>query len=537
MSFLVSAKRMTGELVGREVRAAYVAARAWQLSIQLGENAKRIRLGLNKGFPETKGPWTSDPYKGKRVGNLGGPGATYIFASQKAGEQSFLGFNNPEGSSRNAGYTEGKVYDRLGHAPTVEDVETRIVGMVEGPFDKIEAVALSTGQAANVMALKICTAVGVSKETETGLAETGTVLTPAELNRGRHGIIAPKFGMYGCTYDHVRELAEHEGRDVHLIDFTDFDGSKSYLDAIRDRLRTNPHIKVIFLEGLNNPNVTLVDLKEVAKIRNEINQERGVENDVKLVVDLTFTSTQIRPFAWEEELWPDLVTYSATKLIAGGTNMAGFIVGKKELIRGGRSALALKKDTGAIMNDAVAEDLLEGGLRTLIERSMISQHNAWAFARNFEYDDRVEIVYPGLANHPQHTLARQTMLDYDGAFAPSHMIRIRLNPPKSSDPASFGKRFAAEVVDSIITQPLSPLATRLGLGLNYAVSLGNDRHLFSQPVSTTQIVIALSGSKVLPEQLLCGPLDLRFSLGLGPVHIPIAQFRGALNRVFGRYRS
>jgi len=530
----IAAQRAT-QLAGVPARAAYIAYRMQQEGLSLGDRGKAIKHGLEHGFPGTKGDWTNAPGVRRRIGNLTGSGAIFWFLSQIEAQTAFESFNLPD-FKRNFNYTSLPFYLRFGHSPVVEDLETRMVGMVGGDFNKIEAVALSAGQAANYMAICLFAYIGVSREMNARLIQKGVRLSRAELHRGNNGIIIPSRGLYGCTYDELVDFAEYQGLDVHSIDCTDLDGSRSYLDELEETLRNNPHIKTVFLEGLNNPNITLIDLKNAARVRNRINKERGVENDVKLVVDLTFTTPQIRPFEWEEELWPDLVTYSLTKLGAGGSNVSGCIVGKREYISGGRSALSVMKNTGPIIADSVAEDLLLSGLPTLPERALLGQHSASLFAREFEGDSRVEIIYPGLPSHPQYDLARELMVGYDGEFAPSHMIRIRLLPPPGGD------RYLEGIVRRVIGElgeqtSLTPLERFFRQGINYAVSLGNDAHLATQPVSTTQIIMEIGDSKVLPDQLLCTFADLRASIGLSPVHIAIKHLRAALHKGYWRYRT
>lgn len=489
-----------------------------QLRMSLGPRSQAVQYWLRYSFPKTKGPWTNAPKN--RVGSFTGPGATYRFKSQADGAQAFMNFADPT-VNRNTTYTQQPIYDRLG-SPLTEDAETRVVGLVGGNFNDIEAIAMTNGQSANSLAMRLFTAAGACRELEARRRIEVATIDKQQLNRGRNGMIAPKGGLYGCTFDEIRHLAESEGRDVFLLDLSD-------LNKVRETLISNPHIKLIFCEPLNNPTLTLVDIQALAKIRNDINERNGYEgrDKVRLVVDTTFTTTQIRPFEWKKELQPDAVTISGTKLMAGGSHMAGFFIAPREHIAGVGNALFLRKNTvPSIMHDVVAKDLIENGLPTILQRALLTQHNAFQFAMAFAGDDRLRIYYPGLESFPQYALAQRLMVDMDGNFAPSHMLRVHLNAPSGLE-----EKIAARLINHIANP--SRLKYRLLSPLTYAVSLGNDRGLVSQSSTTTQAVMELIQSDILPDKLLCGPADIRMSIGwLRSADDSIGQFSDALNFAF-----
>lgn len=508
-------------------RSAAISAKMVQTNLKLGPKEAAVMRGLRYGFDGTHGPYWNAPGEKSRVRGCTGPGATFRFASQREGADAFIGFAANEGN-RNHRFTNHPIYGRLG-TPLTEDVETRVVGAVGGKFSEVEAVSVATGQAANVLALKMFSSNGVDSGLEARRVSEGNPIPTELLGRGRHGILIQGGGMYGCSFDHIRELAERDGKDVHILDLTD-------LTRVRETLKANPHIKVIFCEALNNPNVTLLDIQALAKLRNEINEKNGYEGEdrVKLVVDLTFTTTQVRPFEWDRSLWPDAVTLSGTKMIAGGSHMAGFLIAPREHITGKRGALYLRKDTGAIMADPVAEDLIVSGLPTIIPRAKLNSYYAALFANAFAGDDRVTIFHPSLPSHPQYDLARRIMSNHDGEFDASNILRVRLNPPRFASP---------HIIESLPAQVILGIAApesfefRVWPGMYYAVSLGNDWSLVSQPVSTTQAVMALINSPVLPEILDCGPMDLRLSIGWLHGLRSIEHFKYAVDRAYRNLRS
>jgi len=487
------------QLGGKELRAFLVGLRMKQEGLTLGPKAQQTQRHLREGFPGTKGIIPPEA----RVRNLTGDGATFKFLSQAAGEYAFSTFGAHD-LNRNTEFRP-EIYSRLIDA-LIEIIETLTVGLVGGDFNEIEALATATGQSANAMAIKSC--ISSPEKTE---------------------ILIPDGGLYGCTIDHIATLVKRGfiKRFHALPDLND-------LETVRATLKANPNIKMIFCEALNNPNVTLVDIQNLALLRNEINADRDEKDHVKLIVDLTFTTTQIRPFEWAKELHPDIVTYSATKLLLGGSFMGGLILTPRKYITGPDGLMWLRKDDGPIMSAPVAKELLESGLPTTLSRSALNQHAALKFAEAFANDDRFTVYYPGLPNHPQHEIAQRLMRDHDGKFAPSYMVRIHINPPPIRGEAVVPT--IAERLINRIAQPTS-LMDRIWPAWIYAVSLANDRGLLSQSSSTTQYSIA-AGARKIQYDLYCGPADLRFSPGwLASPERAIEQFRNAADHAFGGFSS
>ena len=92
--------------------------------------------------------------------------------------------------------------------------------------------------------------------------------------------------------------------------FVDADDLNNIENAIDD------NTKAVFIETIGNPNATLIDIEEVAKIAHK--------HKIPLVVDSTFaTPYLVRPI----EYGADIVVHSATKFIGGhGTAIGGVIV-------------------------------------------------------------------------------------------------------------------------------------------------------------------------------------------------------------------
>jgi cystathionine beta-lyase/cystathionine gamma-synthase len=182
------------------------------------------------------------------------------------------------------------------------------------------------------------------------------------------------------------------------IEFTYVDTSRPELvdEAIR------PTTKMLFVETPTNPVLRLTDLERTA----EIARARGV----RLVVDNTFASPCLqRPI----ERGADMVVHSTTKYLNGHSDSVGGIVvavrdEDVEWLRFVQNA------QGAILGPMDAWLVLRG-TKTLAVRMAQHNINAMAVAEFLASHPKVRrVIYPGLASHPQHALARRQMDGFGG---------------------------------------------------------------------------------------------------------------------------
>lgn len=224
-----------------------------------------------------------------------------------------------------------------------------------------------------------------------GMAATATLLEV--LDQGAH--IVASDDLYGGTYRlFARVRARSAGLSVSYVDMTD---RASLEAAIR------PETRLIWIETPSNPMLKLIDLAMVATI--------GKQRGLLTVADNTFASPCVqRPL----EHGFDLVMHSATKYLNGHSDMVGGVV-----IVGGDEALA---DRLAFLQNAVGavagpfdSFLALRGLKTLALRMERHCANALAVAEHLARHPKIAAVhYPGLARHPQHTLARAQMHGFGG---------------------------------------------------------------------------------------------------------------------------
>ena len=218
-----------------------------------------------------------------------------------------------------------------------------------------------------------------------GMAATSTLLEL--LDAGSH--IVAMDDLYGGTF----RLFERVRRRTAGLDitFADLANQKALETAVR------PDTRMIWIETPTNPTLRLVDIEQVAAFA----RQRGILT----VVDNTFASPWVqRPI----ELGADIVMHSATKYLNGHSDMVGgvAVAANEELAQ---QVAFLQNAVGAI-SGPFDSFLALRGLKTLALRMRQSSENALHIAGWLEKHQRVaRVLYPGLASHPQHELAKRQM--------------------------------------------------------------------------------------------------------------------------------
>ncbi|MFI5024206.1 MAG: trans-sulfuration enzyme family protein [Alphaproteobacteria bacterium] len=238
-----------------------------------------------------------------------------------------------------------------------------------------------------------------------GLAAASTVLEL--LDHGAH--IAAMDDLYGGTYrlfERVRKRSA--GLSVSYADLSE-------RGALEAALR--PETRMIWVESPTNPLLKLVDLERVA----ETARKRGIMT----VCDNTFaTPWAQRPL----ELGFDIVLHSATKYLNGHSDMVGGIVAVGENRELAERLAFLQNAVGAVAGPFDSFLALRG-LKTLALRMERHCANAAAIAAWLARHPKIErVIYPGLASHPQHALARRQMPGFGGMV--TAFIRGGLEPSR-----------------------------------------------------------------------------------------------------------
>ena len=224
-----------------------------------------------------------------------------------------------------------------------------------------------------------------------GMAATATALEL--LDSGAH-VIAME-DLYGGSrrlFSRVRQ------RSANLaFSFVDLTDEAAFEAAIR------PETRMLWVETPTNPLLKLVDLSALAAAA----RKRGIIT----VCDNTFASPWVqRPI----EHGFELVMHSATKYLNGHSDMVGGVLVVGENSDLGERLTFLQNAVGAVAGPFDSFLALRG-LKTLALRMERHCSNALAVARFLERHKRVErVIYPGLASHPQHALAKRQMHGFGG---------------------------------------------------------------------------------------------------------------------------
>jgi cystathionine gamma-synthase len=204
-------------------------------------------------------------------------------------------------------------------------------------------------------------------------------------------VIAPDDAYFGTT-KLMRDIFGPWGVEVTLVDSTD-------VSAVEKAVRKNT--RAIWVETPSNPLLRITDIGAIAKVARAAN--------AVLVADNTWgTPVLQRPL----ELGADVVMHSTTKYFGGHSDvLGGALVCKTD------NELAQRLRTIQMAGGAVPSPfecwLLVRGIRTLPVRVMAQCRNAAALADHLSRHKRVKAVhYPGLASHPQHSIAKRQMSQF-----------------------------------------------------------------------------------------------------------------------------
>ncbi|SCK30964.1 methionine-gamma-lyase [Variovorax sp. HW608] len=212
----------------------------------------------------------------------------------------------------------------------------------------------------------------------------------AMLDKGAHIVASDE--LYGGTYN----LFHH---DLPSLGFTVSYVSPRDIAAVQAAVR--PNTMLLYFEAMTNPLLKVVDVAALAEVA------RG--SGARLMIDATFvTPLGCRPL----ELGADMVVHSCTKYLNGHSDLvAGVALGSRKLMDMVWPRLLA---FGGCL-DPHACFLLERGLKTLAVRMRAHQEGALKVAEFLSGHPRVrKTLYPGLASHPDHQLARRTLRNTGG---------------------------------------------------------------------------------------------------------------------------
>lgn len=388
----------------------------------------------------------------------------YRVGSVERGAKGFAQFGDYDAMTEEPIY----IYERIDE-PTTGMLEDRLAEAERGEM----GIAFSTGMAAI------------------------SALTCALTKSGDH--IVSNDSIYGCTYSLFTNWMPKRGVEV----------SFAHLNGADIASLIRPTTKMVYFETPVNPTLELIDIEAVCKAVAKINEKRGADDKVLVVVDNTFAS----PFCQRPiEFGVDFVVASLTKHLSGfGTDMGGIIIGPKKYFR---DLMFYRKDFGGVLSGRHAWPFLVYGLPSLATRLRQTMATATKLANFLSTHPKVERVsYPGLETHPQYQLARKQMRTYDGQFAPSSVLYFVLK----GSPSEAKKKGAA----------LMNWLAEKALSYTLAVSLGHCKTLIEHPSSMTHSAICLE------DQVRAG-IDaggVRVACGLEEPSILIEEMDLALSKI------
>jgi cystathionine beta-lyase/cystathionine gamma-synthase len=377
--------------------------------------------------------------------------STYVFSSPESAERAFaiaLGRSHPvEGESVDL------IYSRLSH-PNAEILEDQIVPLEPGAQS---AAVFNSGMAAiSTLFLSFC---------PPGSSFVHT--TP----------------VYGGTQHLIHQLLEPFGLRAIPVDAGDTAG-------LRAAIAGAEQLKLVFVETPANPTLRMADIAAAAAAAHA-RADRPL-----VVVDNTFLGPT---FQHPLTLDADLVVYSATKYLAGHSDMLGGVILGKEL-----ELLAILRGTRAILGNILQPDecwMLDSRLPTVELRMNRQSKNAQRIAEALAGHPRVKrMFYPSLFTDPEQIRIRDAQCRFPGA-----VFAFELEGGK---PAAFDFLRSLRIAKN-------------------AVSLGGVETLACHPATTTHS--EMSAAEQRDAEISDGLI--RISVGVEDWRDLLADFQSALDAI------
>jgi methionine-gamma-lyase len=379
--------------------------------------------------------------------------STYVFSSPEAAERAFaiaLGRSRPSD-----GEDVDLIYSRLSH-PNAEILEDQIVPLERGAE---EAAVFNSGMAAiSTVFLSVCPP-----------GSSFIYTTP----------------VYGGTQHLIHQLLEPLG--LHGIPVP------AHATAELGRaIASAENLRLIFIETPANPTLAMCDIAAAAAAAQ---RPEGAAAPL-VVVDNTFMGPA---FQHPLELGADATVYSATKYLAGHSDILGGVVLGKD-----PELIASLRGMRAILGNILQPDecwLLNSRLPTVELRMTRQSKNAQRIVESLADHPRIEkLHYPTHFSDPDQIRIRDLQCDFPGAvFA----LELR-----------GGKRAAFDFL------------RRLKITKN-AVSLGGVESLACHPATTTH-------SEMSSEELASAGITdslVRISVGIEDRRDLLKEFRDALDAI------
>jgi cystathionine beta-lyase/cystathionine gamma-synthase len=204
------------------------------------------------------------------------------------------------------------------------------------------------------------------------------------LRPGDHVVLSE--AVYGGVFRLSTQLLVHFGLEFSFVDTS---SEAAVMSAFR------PNTKMLYIETPTNPTMRIADIAALAKIASQQN--------ITVVVDNTFLSPYLqRPI----ELGAHIVVHSMTKYLNGHSDSTGgaVVLTRKE---DAEKIYFIQRSAGSGLAPMDCF-LISRGIKTLAVRMLQHNANGLVVARHLDTHPKVKkVLYPGLASHPQHEIARR----------------------------------------------------------------------------------------------------------------------------------
>jgi len=204
------------------------------------------------------------------------------------------------------------------------------------------------------------------------------------LRPGDHCVLSES--VYGGVFRLTTQLLVQFGMEFSYVD-------TSSMEKVTEALR--PNTKMLYVETPTNPTMIVTDLAAAGRLA----KDRGLT----LVVDNTFLSPYLQqPISFGAHI----VVHSMTKYLNGHSDCTG---GAVVLTRAedAEKIYFIQRSAGAGLAPMDCF-LVSRGVKTLAVRMERHNANGMAIAKYLEGHRKVKrVVYPGLASHPQHEIAKR----------------------------------------------------------------------------------------------------------------------------------
>ena len=229
-----------------------------------------------------------------------------------------------------------------------------------------------------------------------GMAAIHASLLAAGVKAGTSVVTA--LDVYGATFSLLRSLFKSLDVNIRTVNVTDH-------AEVETALKETGAV-VLYVESISNPLLKVADIPALANLAHRYG--------ASLLVDNTFASPYLlNPL----KHGADFAIHSATKYLSGhGDVLAGVVATSKE---NKAKLFELNKLVGGVLGPFEAWLALRG-LKTLPLRMKQQCQNAQQVAEWLTKHPRVKKVnYPGLSDHPQHSLAKSLFDDkgYGGVLS------------------------------------------------------------------------------------------------------------------------